>query len=363
MVSEDDPHRRLPPAASPRWGRLVVCAYVLIALALLGDILTAPDVTFSPLLAAVPVLAGTGTRRAWVPLAAGFAALAGVAVLALLNSQVDSVVHATSAAAVAAVTVSSAASVALVADRERRLAELRSVAEAAQQALLRPVEPRVGGLEVAVRYAPAMAEARIGGDLYAVVDSPFGVRVLLGDVRGKGLGAVETAADVMGVFREAAVSEADLSAVAGRLDAVVARRPGDEEFVTAVLVSVPADGAPAGVVNCGHPPPLLRTGRLVSEVDPPAWSPPLALLGLTGGRYPVQQLPLEAGDVLLLYTDGVSEARDASGTFYPVAERLSAMPPAESPEPLLDRLLGDVRAYTVHGLTDDAAMLALTRAP
>ncbi|WP_033819633.1 PP2C family protein-serine/threonine phosphatase [Kitasatospora sp. MBT63] len=360
MASDDESDARLPPAASPRWGRFILGAYVLITLVLLVDLFTGPRLTFSPLLAAVPVLAGTGTRRPWVPLAAGGVALAAVGVLAVLNGQVGTGVHAASAAAVATVAVSSSASVALVADRERRLAQLRSVAEAAQQALLRPVAPRIGGLRAAVRYAPAAAEARIGGDLYAVLDSPFGVRVLLGDVRGKGLGAVETAADVLGVFREAAVSEADLGRIAGRLDATVARRPGDEEFVTAVLVSVPEHGS-ASLVNCGHPAPLLRTRHRVDEVDPPAWSPPLALLGLTGGCYPVQQVPLGPGDLLLLYTDGVSEARDTAGVFYPLAERLSAMPAGEGPEPLLDRLLADVRAYTPHGLDDDAALLALAR--
>ncbi|MEV4612552.1 PP2C family protein-serine/threonine phosphatase [Kitasatospora sp. NPDC049258] len=361
MASEFEPERRLPSSAAPRWGRLIALAYLLILLALVTDLVTGPSFTFSPLLAAVPVLAAAGTRKPWVPLAAGAVALAGVWLLAALNDEVGTVVHATSAAAVAAVAAASAASVALVADRERRLVELRSVAEAAQEALLRPVPPRIGRLRTAVRYAPAAAEARIGGDLYAVVESPYGVRVLLGDVRGKGLGAVETAADVLGVFREAAVLETDLAEVAGRLDAVVARRPGEEEFVTAVLLSVPPTG-PAALVNCGHPPPMLRTGRQVAEVEPAAWSPPLALLGMTGGRYPVQPLPLEPGQTLLLYTDGISEARDAAGRFYPLAERLSSMPTDPGPGALLDQLLADVRRYTVDGLTDDAAVLALTRA-
>ncbi|MFB7511386.1 serine/threonine-protein phosphatase, partial [Streptomyces broussonetiae] len=88
--------------------------------------------------------------------------------------------------------------------RERVLAAVRSVAEAAQHALLQPVPEAVGPFQVAVRYSAAAAEARIGGDLYALVPTPHGARLIVGDVRGKGLPAVGTAALVLGVFREAA---------------------------------------------------------------------------------------------------------------------------------------------------------------
>jgi serine phosphatase RsbU (regulator of sigma subunit) len=206
----------------------------------------------------------------------------------------------------------------------------------------------------------AEAEARIGGDLYEVIRTPFGVRLLLGDVCGKGLGAVETAADVLGVFREAARAEPDLAKVAGRLDSALARRPASEEFVTAVLVGVPETPGPAIMVNCGHPPPLLcRDGR-ISEVEPPADAPPLGLLGLVGGSYRARSLTFDCGDLLLLYTDGVAEARDKADRFYPLAQRLAVLSHRE-PEALLDELLVDVRTYVGSGLTDDAALLAVRR--
>lgn len=68
------------------------------------------------------------------------------------------------------------------------------MAEVAQRVLLRPVPRRAGHLRAAVSYTSAMAEARIGGDLYEVVTGPSGVRVIVGDVQGKGLEAVETSA-------------------------------------------------------------------------------------------------------------------------------------------------------------------------
>ncbi len=353
------------PVLPPRARLLVLTAYLLIAAAVVVDLVTGPGSTVSPLLAAVPVLAGVGTRRAAVPLAAGAVAVGLVGALSALNPHVPATLHLTAGATVLAVTLISASTVVLVAARERELAGVRDVAEAAQRALLRPVPPVVGPLRVAVRYVAAAAEARVGGDLYEVVDTPFGVRLLLGDVRGKGLTAVETVADVLGVFREAARTEPDLPAVAVRLDRALARRPGDAataDFVTALLVGVPEAGDRADLVNCGHPPPVLLHGGRAVPVTPPYHAPPLALLGLTGGGYPVGTVPLTAGDALLLYTDGVSEARDRAGRFYPLADRLPALS-AATPDRLLDALLADVRRHTGGGFDDDVAVLALRRTP
>jgi serine phosphatase RsbU (regulator of sigma subunit) len=338
----------------------LVTAYLLLAAAVVADLATGPGSTFSPLLAAVPVLAGIGTRRARVPLLAGLLALIGVIVLALANKGVPVMVHITSAVTVLAVAGTSAAAVVLVASREQELAQVRSVSEAAQRALLRPVPERIGQLRIAVRYLAAEAEARIGGDLYEVLPTPYGTRLILGDVRGKGLPAVETAADVLGVFRDAARAESELAAVAGRIDAALARRPESEEFVTAVLVGLPAGEGPACLVNCGHPDPLRCRDADVSAVEPPLRLPPLAMSALLGAEYQECRFDFDPGDTLLLYTDGVSEARDAAGTFYPLAERLRRFGGLE-PAALLDRLLTDVGAYVPAGMNDDAAVLAVHR--
>src|SRR5690606_12870486 len=111
---------------------------------------------------------------------------------------------------IAGVTVASMLASAGRIRRERQLANVQLVAEAAQRVLLRPVPRRAGDLNVALSYTSAAAEARIGGDLYEVVTTPDGVRVIVGDVQGKGLEAVETAALVVGTFRQAAYDQADL---------------------------------------------------------------------------------------------------------------------------------------------------------
>ena len=111
-----------------------------------------------------------------------------------------------------------------VAPVEQKLADVTSVADVVQRALLPPLPGRVGPLELQVVYLAAAAEARVGGDLYEVARTPFGIRLIVGDARGKGLEAVETAADVLGVFREVAHEVYTLAEMARRIDASLARR-------------------------------------------------------------------------------------------------------------------------------------------
>ncbi|MFI2074109.1 PP2C family protein-serine/threonine phosphatase [Streptomyces triculaminicus] len=359
-----DPGRDSPYAAPPPLPRsarsLVVAAYALLAVAIAMDLATNPTLTFSPVLATAPVLASIGTRRARVPLITGLLALAVVAPLALADPDVALAVHLTAGATVLAITLVSTANVVLVATRERELLQSRSVAEAAQRTLLRPLPERVDGLRVAVRYLAAAAEARVGGDLYEVLSTPYGIRLIVGDVRGKGLSAIETAADVLGTFREAAQVEPALGTVARRLDAAVGRRQAGEEFVTAVLIGVPRSGGPAELVQCGHLPPLLWHEGRVTEVDAPLPDPPLALRNMVPGPYRREHFAFAPGTSLVLCTDGVTEARDATGRFYPLAERLATFPDL-APDPLLDRIVADLRAYTGGALSDDAALLVVRR--
>ncbi|MFD0278144.1 PP2C family protein-serine/threonine phosphatase [Kitasatospora sp. NPDC127111] len=359
-MTADGPQDAVPPLHLPRRTRLLLgCAFLLLVAAVVADVVTGPGTTLSPVLAVAPVLAGATTRRARVPLITGLVAMAAVGLLEVANHGVPTSVHVTALITVLAATLASTANVVLVAARERELFQVRTVAEAAQRALLRPPPERLGPLRVAVRYVAAAAEARIGGDLYEVAESPYGVRILLGDVQGHGLPAVETAADVLGVFREAARTEPDLARVAERLDSALAARPVNERWVTALLLEADRAGGRAELVNCGHPHPLLRRAGRVNELAPPRHAPPLGMLGLIGGRYEAGGFDPGPGDLLLLYTDGVSEARDGTGRFYPLSERLAALP-AGSPEDVLDELLAGVRAWVGGaGLADDAALLAL----
>jgi hypothetical protein len=208
-----------------------------------------------------------------------------------------------------------AAAVAVVRERQaERIAELSKLASVAQQAVLRPLGPRVGTLAVAGRYISATGAADIGGDLYEVLDTPYGVRMIIGDVRGKGLDAVRLASIVLGSYRHVAYERPDLGAIVADLDRAVARSVGDEDFVTAALVE--ERGGTLTIVNCGHPSPLLLRRGQVIPLEPAAPAPPLGFMPDVRPR--VERL--EPGDRLLLYTDGLAEAR-REGQFFPTAER------------------------------------------
>ncbi|MFJ8790756.1 PP2C family protein-serine/threonine phosphatase [Streptomyces sp. NPDC102462] len=253
--------------------------------------------------------------------------------------------------------------------RERTLADVRFVADIAQQVLLRPVPHRIGDLRLESFYHSAFAEARIGGDLYEAVPTAHGVRLLIGDVRGKGLPAVETAATLLGSFREAAHDEPDLPALAGRVETSVARRADQlsgsdvaERFVTAVIAEIRTDEHTVRVVNCGHPPPLLLRPGEVRELHTGRSAPPLNLGMLVGEPYPVDVYPFLPGDQLLLYTDGITETRDRAGAFYPLLERLRSWGPLP-PRELLDRLHHDLLEYSDDRLRDDIAALTVVLLP
>ncbi|MBL1082447.1 serine/threonine-protein phosphatase [Streptomyces actinomycinicus] len=249
--------------------------------------------------------------------------------------------------------------------RERTLADVRFVADIAQRVLLRPVPHQIGSLLLESLYLSAAAEARIGGDLYEAVPTGYGVRLLIGDVRGKGLLAVETAAALLGAFREAAHDEPTLPALADRVETSMNRRAMllggsevGERFVTAVFAEITTEARVIRVVNCGHPPPVLIRSTEVRELDNGRSAPPLNLGMLVGEPYHVDAYALRPGDQLLLYTDGITETRDAAGAFYPLLQRLRSwrtLPPRE----LLHQLHDDLLAHSGGRLEDDIAALAV----
>jgi serine phosphatase RsbU (regulator of sigma subunit) len=235
--------------------------------------------------------------------------------------------------------------------------------------VLRPLRERMGPLRIASVYLAAAAEAQIGGDLYAAARTAHGTRLIIGDVRGKGLAAVGEAALVLGAFRAAAHQAGGLAglvshldgAVAADLDAAESAEERTEGFTTAALLDLPDEEEIVRIVNCGHPPPLLLSGGRAVPLEVAQPAPPLGLASLVDGAPVAQGFGFAAGDVLLLYTDGVLEARDRTGAFYPLAERVAGWP-GLGPEALLERLCADLLAHAAGStLGDDAAMVAIER--
>ncbi|MCF6378006.1 SpoIIE family protein phosphatase [Nocardioides KLBMP 9356] len=236
--------------------------------------------------------------------------------------------------------------------QSQRLAGVTAVAEAAQRAILAPPPARTGPVTLSARYHSAAFEAQVGGDLYEVVQGPSSVRLLVGDVRGKGLSAVRTATVVLGEFRAAAAGPGDVAHVAREIDRRIRPYlPDAEDFVTGVLVDIRYDGT-FDVVSCGHPAPVvLRASGHVRAIELDH-EPPLGL--------GVQPTPvtgrLEPGDRMLLFTDGLIEARSPLGGFIDPTPFLARMQRAEFESALDDLLDGLVRA-TGHELDDDLALL------
>ncbi|MFC3351162.1 PP2C family protein-serine/threonine phosphatase [Streptomyces echinoruber] len=246
--------------------------------------------------------------------------------------------------------------------RDEQLGLERTVAEAVQRAVVPAGPRRVGAVRCAGLYRAAQRGTLVGGDFFDVREGPYGVRAVLGDVQGHGLAAVATVVSLLGAFREAVLDLADLGAVAGRLDRRLATDAQDvryrELFATAVLLEFSADGRTARMLTCGHPPPvLLRGGTAVElELEP---CPPLGL-GLFGAAGPPDgaTVRLDGRDVLLLASDGVTEARDATGAFYPLVERLPALARDGDPAVLAERVWADLVRYC-GGARDDVTMLVL----
>ena len=344
---------------------------------------------FAPLLAVPPALAGIGAATVRRPLAYGAVCLLAAGAVAFKPTEYAPWLPGVTMVTVGIITAVATAGTAVSLRQERRIADVTSVAEAAQRALLRPPPPRLGPLGFDVEYIAAAAEAKVGGDLYeAVATREHGIRVIIGDVRGKGLGAIELAADVLGMFREVAHDACTLGDLAARLDAGLGRDLGrHEEFVTALLVEIDQETGRSSIFNCGHPPPLLipavgddaaATGR-VTLLEVPIPAPPLGLLALGDCSDAQLSLTLQPNDQVLLYTDGVTEARDARRAFYPLPERVTALaakaagqtagkgvlkptPIGSARQGLLDLVRADLLKHVGSPLDDDAALL-LVRAP
>ncbi|WP_229341270.1 PP2C family protein-serine/threonine phosphatase [Streptomyces flavotricini] len=287
------------------------------------------------------------------------------------------------------------------------LRRTREIAGAAQRALLRPLPGRIGSLTLAAAQLSASRGASVGGDLYEAVPTGYGVRVVIGDVRGHGLPALGAAAAVLGAFREAAYDEPALGGVLARMERALSRhvlaQDAAEEFVTVLLLQIAEDGS-VQALNCGHPwPYLLRQpqpleacgacGPSRARAAPRAFGarvraepgergragagegparrrtvvrrfhggevlPPLGVVPVPPDPRPHDCGQLWPGDVLFLHTDGAEDARDRDGRFFPLRGVL-----AEQADDTPARLVAGVHAallrHTGGQLTDDVALLVL----
>ncbi|MFI2645468.1 PP2C family protein-serine/threonine phosphatase [Streptomyces sp. NPDC018610] len=360
LVPRRDPHRRgwLRGAPPPRWVR--VLPVLLVAAVCVATLLSPDRLDIGFLLGAIPPLA----VLSYGPIAT---ALLGCVVVVLLSVPVFGLDHPgnTDLETVAFVAVLSVFLSFVRSRRDEQLDLERTVAEAAQRAVVPPLPERVGPVRCAGLYRAAQRGTLVGGDFFDVRQGPRGVRAVMGDVQGHGLAAVSTVAALLGSFREAVLDRPDLTAVADALDRRLVVDSAEvrhaELFATAVLLEFSGDARSVRLVTCGHPPPILLRDGTATEIEVAPWTP--LGLGLCDG-VPHQDghiVPLLPGDVLFLASDGVTEARGPDGRFYPLLDRLPGLADRD-PAVLSELVLADLLAHC-GVVRDDVTMLVLTPCP
>ncbi|MFJ8008610.1 SpoIIE family protein phosphatase [Streptomyces fagopyri] len=358
-VRHTSPRSRLRPAA--------VLLVLVGAIVLEGDFV--PPMGWATLLAGVSAAAATSAGPA---LTAGVVLVSGAARIGLdlgcPRLPFATASHSVTMLAICAVVIL------FCTLRQRHRVEmdtLRAVSEIAQGVVLRPLPGRLGPLRVAATYQASDAHATVGSDLYGAARVPGATRILIGDVRGKGLQGIHEVAAALGAFREAARCYPTLPEVAAHLEASMrshleevdgSDHEAGERFVTALLLEIPDDQRVVHAVSCGHPAPLLSREGRVTLLKPRRCSPPLGLGSLSARDHHQDTFPFTAEDVLMLYTDGITEARDGAGIFYPLKERVASWTGTD-PEQLLRYVQGDLFQHISGPLGDDAAMIALRRTP
>ncbi len=253
-----------------------------------------------------------------------------------------------------------ASSLSLALENARLYGAEREAARALQSAFFQ-VPDRVDGVEFGHLYHSASSGARVGGDFYDVLRTSSGnVGVMIGDVAGHGTGVSALTALVKSSMRVEALREPSPCTVVERTNQLVLTEGRTEIFASAFLGMLDCDTGDLAYCLAGHPPPILARKGSAPMLLPG----PEMLVGVEhGARYTNHQANLGLGDVLVLYTDGLVEARDRSGKAYGTerlrwavsgvaSEDITAVPQA---------LFLDAFSYAEGRLSDDIAILALRR--
>ncbi len=248
---------------------------------------------------------------------------------------------------------------ALAVENARVAAERVRVADALQRELLPPSLPRMPGWEVATLYEPAGEINEVGGDFYEVFRVDDGWAVVLGDVSGKGAAAAALTAEARHTIRTAGSLSGDPCRGLYVLDENLRGRD-DAALCSVALLLLPDSEASETAVRvylAGHPHPLLlrdgtaepvgEPGPLLGVVDDPIWEPEL--------------VEVAAGEQLIVYTDGVIEARHDSGERFGTERLQRGLAGCETPELAVDRVRAALASFGAQARQDDAALVALRR--
>jgi phosphoserine phosphatase RsbU/P len=242
---------------------------------------------------------------------------------------------------------------------ERSEAHARLVARTLQLTLIPHADPEITGLDVASSYRPADVGDEIGGDFYDVFEAaPDDWIVMVGDVCGKGAAAATVAAVARFAVRGAAVRQRSPAEILGVLNQVLLQHDSDR-FCTAVVIRLRRAGTSwrGSLCIAGHPPPLF----VASGDRPGAVGVAGPLLGVFAeANFVDTEFELGASDVMVLFTDGVTEGR-RDGDFYG-DDRLRSIVHAAADRPaaeLVERVTSEVLEFQRQRPRDDIVVVAV----
>lgn len=248
-----------------------------------------------------------------------------------------------------------AAQAALAIDTARLYSREHELSQTLQASIMPEALPDLPEIEVGTVYVPASAPAAdIGGDYFDAIRAPGGSIVLaMADVCGKGVEAATKTSMIKFSVRALVAAGFSPARVMHEVNRMVCESglPGD--IVTLWVGALDAETGVLSWADGGHPPAMLRRATGVIE----RLGPTGPLLGAVASvDYEEERLSVGAGDTLVLYTDGVTEARSGNKLFGEERLRRCLEAPADS-QGLADRVLDSVRTYSRGELRDDIAIL------
>jgi sigma-B regulation protein RsbU (phosphoserine phosphatase) len=245
----------------------------------------------------------------------------------------------------------------LTQEEQRALESDLELAARIQKGLLPPPELSAGGWQVRYHYEPA---GPVSGDYCDVLESEGGLLFLLGDVSGKGVAASMLMSHLHATFRSLANANLPLQRMVEAANRIFAESTLAEQFATLVVGRATEDGS-VEFVSAGHL-PVLHLGRSGAKSEG-ATGVPLGMFSNT--HFPVHQLSLGPGEALLIYTDGLTEARNAVSEEYGVdrIKETAQRHYSAAPERLIAECLSDLQNFAAGTKrADDLSLLVLRRA-
>ncbi|MEU1017907.1 SpoIIE family protein phosphatase [Streptomyces sp. NPDC005900] len=241
-----------------------------------------------------------------------------------------------------------------LAHTEQQAAESNRLTLQLQHAIMPPTQAPLSspGLQIAVRYRPAESESMVGGDWYDAVTLPSKqILLCVGDVAGHGIEAATSMVVLRNAMRGLAVTGAGPGQLLSWLN-IVAHHLTSQVTATAVCGLYDPERHTLRWARAGHLPPVLLRGQEAAPL-PPAGG--ILLGALSDASYEEQELSLEPGDILLMYTDGLVERRDESVQDSLARLLTTAGPPTANLEQQLDRLL----THSASDTDDDTCLIGV----